>query len=137
MSFSAQPTAAERPQAAPAPEAQGILEILPSGSGFLRNGVNGYQAADGDVFVSQSLIRRYGLRTGDRLEGTTGTPPGRGKSAPMDQVFTVNGLDPAHARERVDFQSLPPPPTPTSGSRWSARLRASATGRTTPTASST
>ncbi|HEU0054980.1 MAG TPA: transcription termination factor Rho [Longimicrobium sp.] len=107
MSFSAPQTAAERPQAAPAPEAQGILEILPSGSGFLRGAVNGYQAADGDVFVSQSLIRRYGLRTGDRLEGTTGTPPGRGKSAPMDQVFTVNGLDPAHARERVDFASLP------------------------------
>jgi transcription termination factor Rho len=107
MSFSAQPTAAERAQPAAGPEAQGILEILPSGSGFLRSAVNGYQAADGDVFVSQSLIRRLGLRTGDRIEGTVGTPPGRGKSAPLDAIVSVNGMDPAHARERVDFGSLP------------------------------
>jgi transcription termination factor Rho len=108
MSFSAQPTAAALPDApAPAPDAQGILEILPSGSGFLRQAVNGYQAADGDTFVSQGLIRRYGLRTGDRLEGVVGTPPGRGKSPPLDTVVSVNGLDPAHARSRADFQSLP------------------------------
>jgi transcription termination factor Rho len=107
MSLSAHPAAAEPPAPAAAPEANGLLEILPSGSGFLRSAANGYQAADGDVFVSQSLIRRFGLRTGDRVEGTTGTPPGRGKSAPLDAVVTVNGLDPAHARGRVDFGSLP------------------------------
>ena len=109
MTISAQPTAGER-EARPvtaAPPASGLLEILPSGSGFLRTAKTGYQAADGDVFVSQSLIRRFGLRTGDRVEGTVGTPPGRGKSAPMDQVTSVNGLDPRHARERVDFGSLP------------------------------
>jgi transcription termination factor Rho len=108
MTISAQPAAEEhdaRPASAPA--ATGLLEILPSGSGFLRTAKHGYQAADGDVFVSQSLIRRFGLRTGDRVEGTVGTPPGRGKSAPMDQVVSVNGLDPRHARERVDFGSLP------------------------------
>ncbi|HEU4556259.1 MAG TPA: transcription termination factor Rho, partial [Longimicrobium sp.] len=108
MTISAQPTVGEREaRPATAPAASGLLEILPSGSGFLRTLKHGYQAADGDVFVSQSLIRRYGLRTGDRVEGSVGTPPGRGKSAPMDQVITVNGLDPRHARERVDFGSLP------------------------------
>ena len=109
MTISAQPSAAERPAARPAtePDASGLLEILPSGSGFLRSARNGYQAADGDVFVSQSLIRRFGLRTGDRIDGTIGTPPGRGKSAPLDAVMAVNGLDPAHARGRVDFGSLP------------------------------
>jgi transcription termination factor Rho len=109
MSLSAQPgTAALTDAPAPAAaEAQGILEILPSGSGFLRSSSTGYQAADGDTFVSQGLIRRYGLRTGDRVVGTIGTPPGRGKSPPLDTVVTVNGLDPAHARSRADFQSLP------------------------------
>ena len=107
MTISAQ-TAAERDaQPATAPAASGLLEILPSGSGFLRSLQNGYQSADGDVFVSQSLIRRLGLRTGDRIEGTVGTPPGRGKSAPLDAIYSVNGLDPAHARGRVDFGSLP------------------------------
>jgi transcription termination factor Rho len=107
MSVSAQPSTAARPQDAPRPPADGILEVLPSGSGFLRSGVNGYQAADGDVFVSQSVIRRLGLRTGDRIEGTVGVPPGRGKSAPLDEVRSVNGMDPAHARSRADFQNLP------------------------------
>jgi transcription termination factor Rho len=108
MTISAQPTAAERePLPATEPDASGLLEILPSGSGFLRSSRNGYQAADGDVFVSQSLIRRFGLRTGDRVDGTIGTPPGRGKSAPMDQVLAVNGRDPLLARGRVDFSSLP------------------------------
>ncbi|HEX2203330.1 MAG TPA: transcription termination factor Rho [Longimicrobium sp.] len=107
MSLSAQPTAAEPDTPATAPDAHGLLEVLPSGSGFLRSAANGYQAADGDVFVSQSLIRRFGLRTGDRVEGTIGTAPGRGKSAPLDQVVLVNGLDPAHARGRAEFGSLP------------------------------
>jgi transcription termination factor Rho len=108
MTISAQPTAVERePRTATEPDASGLLEILPSGSGFLRSSRNGYQAADGDVFVSQSLIRRFGLRTGDRVDGTVGTPPGRGKSAPLDAVIAVNGRDPLLARGRVDFSSLP------------------------------
>jgi transcription termination factor Rho len=109
MSFSAQPSTEAAPDGASATAsgASGILEVLPSGSGFLRSLVNGYQAADGDPFVSQSLIRRLGLRTGDRVDGTLGNPPGRGKSPPVDAVVTVNGLDPAHARSRAEFGSLP------------------------------
>ncbi|HEX6038191.1 transcription termination factor Rho [Longimicrobium sp.] len=107
MSLSAQPSAAARPASASEPTADGILEILPSGSGFLRTVATGYQAADGDVFVSQSVIRRLGLRTGDRVQGTIGTPPGRGKSPPLDEVVSVNGLDPAQARGRAEFGSLP------------------------------
>ena len=107
MSLSAQPSAAAHSASAPEPLADGILEILPSGSGFLRTSASGYQAADGDVFVSQSVIRRLGLRTGDRVQGTIGTPPGRGKSPPLDEVQTVNGLDPALARGRAEFSSLP------------------------------
>jgi transcription termination factor Rho len=105
MSLSAQPSAEANATAAAL--ADGILEILPSGSGFLRTSAHGYQPADGDVFVSQSHVRRLGLRTGDRLQGTVGNPPGRGKSPPLDEVRAVNGLDPALARTRVDFGSLP------------------------------
>ena len=109
MSLSAQPASAEASDgaSATASAAHGILEVLPSGSGFLRSLASGYQAADGDPFVSQSLIRRLGLRTGDRVEGTLGSPPGRGKSPPVDQVVSINTLDPAHARSRADFGSLP------------------------------
>ncbi|HEX5724954.1 MAG TPA: transcription termination factor Rho [Longimicrobiaceae bacterium] len=107
MSLTAHPSSAAPSEAALSTRAQGILEVLPSGSGFLRSPVNGYQASDRDVFVSQSVIRRFGLRTGDRLEGSIGQPPQRGKSAPLDQVYTVNGKDPAHARTRFDFSALP------------------------------
>jgi transcription termination factor Rho len=107
MSVSAQPSVAARPQDATRPTADGLLEVLPSGSGFLRSAASGYQAADGDIFVSQSVIRRLGLRTGDRIQGTVGVPPGRGKSAPLDEVVTVNGMDPGHARGRAEFSTLP------------------------------
>jgi transcription termination factor Rho len=108
MTVSAQPSAAATPpEGAAATAASGILEVLSSGSGFLRHASNGFMAAEGDVFVPQSLIRRFSLRTGDKLEGEAGTPPGRGKSPPLESVRTVNGLPPEHARTRADFSSLP------------------------------
>ena len=86
---------------------QGVLEVLSSGSGFLRSAANGFQASQDDVFVSQSIIRRLGLRTGDLLVGEAAPAPGRGKSAPLEQVQTVNGGDPAAAARRPSFSSLP------------------------------
>ncbi|MDB4950515.1 MAG: hypothetical protein JWM27_3164 [Gemmatimonadetes bacterium] len=102
-----QPAASALPDSAPAALAQGILEILSSGSGFLRHAANGFLAAEGDAFVPQSLIRRFGLRTGDKVEGELGTPPGRGKSPPLESVRAVNSLDPELARGRPEFGSLP------------------------------
>ena len=107
MTASAQSPAVARPGVASASEAQGILEVLPSGSGFLRSASNGYQAADGDVFVPQGLIRRLGLRPGDLISGAAGAAPGRGKSPPLESVETVNGSSPEAARARPDFGSLP------------------------------
>ncbi|HEX2191321.1 MAG TPA: transcription termination factor Rho [Longimicrobiaceae bacterium] len=107
MSLSAQSPAATRPENSPSAAAEGILEVLSSGSGFLRAAVNGFQAADGDPFVPQSIIRRLGLRTGDRLVGEVGAAPGRGKSPPLETVHSVNGLPPEQARGRPDFNSLP------------------------------
>ncbi|MDQ3388509.1 MAG: transcription termination factor Rho [Gemmatimonadota bacterium] len=91
----------------PSSTVEGILEVLPGGSGFLRFLANGYLASDGDIFVPQSVIRRFGLRTGDRLVGEAGPSPGRGKNPPMELVRTVNSLPPESARERPEFNSLP------------------------------
>ena len=87
--------------------ARGVLEVLPSGSGFLRSSANGYLASADDVFVPQSMVRKLGLRTGDLIVGEAGSPPGRGKSPPLEQVTSVNATDPQAARTRPDFGSLP------------------------------
>lgn len=87
--------------------ADGILEVLSSGSGFLRSAAHAFQASQDDVFVPQALIRRYELRTGDHVRGKAGPPPGRGKSPPLDSVDTVNDRPPAQAKGRPQFNSLP------------------------------
>jgi transcription termination factor Rho len=86
---------------------RGVLEVLSSGSGFLRSFAHGFQSSAEDVFVPQSLIRRFGLRTGDLLVGEAGPPPGKGKNPPLEQIETVNGGAPDAARRRPDFGSLP------------------------------
>src|SRR5690606_33594589 len=89
------------------PAAQGVLEALPSGSGFLRSSTHSFQASPDDVFVPQGLIRRYGLRTGDLVVGVAGSSPGRGKSPPLEQIHSVNGHEPEAALRRPEFSSLP------------------------------
>jgi transcription termination factor Rho len=86
---------------------RGVLEVLQSGSGFLRSPANGFLSNPDDVFVPQSLVRRLRLRTGDLIEGEAGDPPGRGKSAPLVNVTKVSGLDPDEAQRRPDFSTLP------------------------------
>ncbi|MDQ3555403.1 MAG: transcription termination factor Rho, partial [Gemmatimonadota bacterium] len=108
MTVSAQSSAATRPGNPASTAVDGVLEVLPSGSGFLRSAANGFQTSEGDVFVPQSTIRRFGLRTGDAVAGEAGSaPPGRGKSPPLVNVLTVNGGDPAAMRNRPEFSSLP------------------------------
>ncbi len=86
---------------------RGVLEVLQSGSGFLRSPTRGYVSTPDDVFVPQSLIRRYRLRTGDAIDGEAGNSPGRGKSPPLVTVTSVSGMDPEEAQRRPDFSSLP------------------------------
>ncbi len=81
--------------------------MLQSGSGFLRSSARGFVSTPDDVFVPQNLIRRLRLRTGDIIEGEAGSPPGRGKSAPLLNVISVSGLDPEAAQGRPDFGTLP------------------------------
>jgi transcription termination factor Rho len=86
---------------------QGILEVISGGSGFLRSLSNAFQASPEDVFVPQSVIRRLGLRTGDKIVGEASPAPGKGKSPPLEHIETVNGLPPEEIRGRPAFASLP------------------------------
>jgi transcription termination factor Rho len=84
----------------------GILEIMSEGIGFLRSGH--YQPGPYDVYVSQSQIRRYGLRNGDLVIGHVRPPRESERHYGLLKVDTVNGLDPDAAKRRPVFESLIP-----------------------------
>lgn len=85
---------------------EGVLEIIEDGYGFLR----GERLLPGpeDIYVSQSQIRRFGLRTGDRVAGQVRPPKDNEKFFSMLRVEAVNGVDPETARRRPDFEKLTP-----------------------------
>ena len=84
----------------------GILEVMNEGVGFLRT--NHYQAGPDDIYVSQTQIRRYGLRNGDLIIGQVRPPRESERHFGLLKVETVNGLDPEEARRRPKFESLVP-----------------------------
>jgi transcription termination factor Rho len=84
----------------------GVLEIIEDGFGFLR-GPRFLPGAD-DIYVSQSQIRRFGLRTGDRVSGQVRPPKDNEKFFSLLRVEAVNGVDPETARRRPGFDSLTP-----------------------------
>ncbi len=85
---------------------EGVLEIIEDGFGFLRG--NRYLPGNDDVYVSQSQIRRFGLRTGDRVAGVIRPPKDNEKYHSLLRVESVNALDPESARRRPQFGSLTP-----------------------------
>jgi transcription termination factor Rho len=84
----------------------GILEIMNEGVGFLRS--EHYQGGPGDVYVSQTQIRRYGLRNGDLVIGEARPPRESEKHFGLVKVESVNGMDPEKAKTRPRFESLTP-----------------------------
>ena len=84
----------------------GILELTDNGAGFLRRREANYLPSSGDVYVRQRLIREFGLRSGDEVEGTVGKAPGRGKSPPLTRVDKVNDRPPQEMKGRPDFNRL-------------------------------
>jgi transcription termination factor Rho len=84
----------------------GILDVLPEGYGFLRTG--GYLPGDRDVYVSQSQVRRFGLRRGDLVEGQTRPAKEGEKYAALTHVERINSQEPDKARVRRDFKDLTP-----------------------------
>lgn len=86
----------------------GVLEIMPDGYGFLRSSDYNYLSSPDDIYVSQSQIRLFGLKTGDVIEGPVRIPREGEKYFPLIQVNSVNGLDSARLRDRVAFEHLTP-----------------------------
>jgi len=84
----------------------GILEILPEGFGFLR--VNGFLASQDDVYVSQSQIKRFNLRTGDMVSGAVRPPKDSERYYSLLRIEAINGENPETAKRRINFDELTP-----------------------------
>jgi transcription termination factor Rho len=84
----------------------GVLEITGRGSGFLRRREASYLPSPEDVHVGERLIREFGLRTGDDLDGTA-RPGGRGKGPSLDKITSIDGRAPGDIRQRPEFSRLP------------------------------
>ena len=87
-------------------KAQGILEVMPEGFGFIRSA--NYLPGDNDVYVSPSQIRRFGLKTGDILEGNTRIKTQSEKFSALLYITAVNGENPLIASQRKGFEELTP-----------------------------
>ncbi len=89
-------------------EVEGVLEILQDGYGFLRSADFNYLSSPDDVYLSQSQIRLFGLKTGDTVRGIIRPPKKDEKYYPLVRVLKINGLDPAVLRDRIAFEHLTP-----------------------------
>ncbi|MCQ2058783.1 MAG: transcription termination factor Rho [Bacteroidaceae bacterium] len=87
---------------------EGVLEIMPDNYGFLRSSDYNYLSSPDDIYVSQNQIKLYGLKTGDVVEGVIRPPREGEKFFPLVKVNSINGLDPAVARDRIPFEHLTP-----------------------------
>ena len=87
---------------------EGVLEIMSEGYGFLRSSDYNYLSSPDDVYVSQSQIRLFGLKTGDTVLGTVRPPKEGEKYFPLIKVDFINGLEPKLVRDRVSFEHLTP-----------------------------
>ena len=85
----------------------GILSKTNDGYGFIKNS-NGFRTKAGDVYVSQSQIRRFGLRTGDEVSGQVRPPKDGERYLSLVRVEEINGVEPEEARERPHFENLIP-----------------------------
>ncbi|MDQ7917715.1 transcription termination factor Rho [Mesonia sp. MT50] len=89
-------------------ESEGVLDIMQDGYGFLRSSDYNYLSSPDDIYVSQSQIRLFGLKTGDTVLGQIRPPKEGEKYFPLIKVNKINGLDPQVVRDRVSFEHLTP-----------------------------
>lgn len=87
---------------------EGVLETVPEGYGFLRSSDYNYLPSPDDIYVSQSQVKLFGLKTGDTVRGSIRPPREGEKYFPLVQVEKINGRDPAEVRDRVPFDYLTP-----------------------------
>src|SRR3982751_2773883 len=83
----------------------GVLDLAGRGSGFLRRREAGYLPSNGDVHVGERLIRQFGLRVGDEIEGSIRSG-GKGRGPSLETITTIDGLAPDSVRTRPDFGRL-------------------------------
>ena len=88
--------------------AEGVLEVIQDGYGFLRSSDYNYLSSPDDIYVSQNQIKLFGLKTGDTVKGTIRPPKEGEKFFPLVKVESINGRDPSYIRDRVPFQYLTP-----------------------------
>jgi transcription termination factor Rho len=89
-------------------ESEGVLEMMPDGYGFLRSSDYNYLSSPEDIYVSQSQIKLFGLKTGDTVLGNVRPPKEGEKYFPLIRVSKINGLNPNVVRDRVAFEHLKP-----------------------------
>jgi len=89
-------------------EAEGVLETMNDGYGFLRSSDYNYLSSPDDIYVSQSQIKLFGLKTGDTVKGVVRPPKEQEKYFPLIRVSLINGLNPSIVRDRVSFEHLTP-----------------------------
>lgn len=87
---------------------EGVLEMMPDGYGFLRSSDYNYLNSPDDVYVSQSQVKLFGLKTGDTVRGTVRPPKEGEKYFPLIKVEEINGRAPDFVRDRVPFDYLTP-----------------------------
>jgi len=86
----------------------GVLEIMPDGYGFMRSADYNYLNSPDDIYVSQSQIKLFGLKTGDTIKGSVRPPKEGEKYFPLIKIDEINGRDPDFIRDRVPFDFLTP-----------------------------
>ncbi|MBK9177664.1 MAG: transcription termination factor Rho [Flavobacteriales bacterium] len=89
-------------------ECEGVLELMPEGYGFLRSSDYNYLASPDDVYVTQQMIKQYGLKLGDTVSGFVRPPREGDKFFPLVKIDRINGRDPEWVRDRVPFKFLTP-----------------------------
>jgi len=89
-------------------EGTGTLEMMADGYGFLRSADYNYLASPDDIYVSQSQIKLFGLKTGDTVRGAIRPPKEGEKYFPLIKVAQINGRSPEYVRDRVPFEHLTP-----------------------------
>ena len=89
-------------------EANGVLEIMPDGYGFLRSSDYNYLSSPDDVYVANNLIKRHGLKTGDVIQCHVRPPRDGEKYFPLTSIEKINGRIPADVRDRIPFEHLTP-----------------------------
>ena len=89
-------------------KANGVLEVMPDGYGFLRSSDYNYLSSPDDVYIANNQIKQYGLKTGDVVECHVRPPHEGEKYFPLTSIDKINGRNPSEVRDRIPFEHLTP-----------------------------